>query len=154
MSGPTARRAALCWWAPWVAILAFGGCGDLYSSQPLPLREYATLELNPGCIKADGQPWLVDGVLGLGRIGFVQRVLWDDTDLDIQVYHESCDDLRVGGAAEGAPPTGEGLEVCFVVVVAPEATEGVRDLTVYVEAGDGLIVARSELGVYANCGAE
>ncbi|GMV39371.1 MAG: hypothetical protein AMXMBFR64_10870 [Myxococcales bacterium] len=132
----------------WVALL-LAGCGDLYSSQHIPLREYATIELEPACVEADGQPWLLTGTAELGRPGFVQRVLWDDLDLEVQAWQASCEDLLRGTV----PVASDTLEVCFVVVAALDAAAGDRDLTVYLEAGDGLIVATATLGVRADCGA-
>lgn len=129
------------------------GCGDLYSSQEIPLRQYTTIDLDPGCIKPDGQPWLVSAELGLGRVAYVQRALWDDPTLDLQVWQEPCADLLLGPGATGAPADG-GLEVCLVASVAPEAAEGIRDITLYVEAGDGLVVATGSLAVFGNCEAQ
>lgn len=132
----------------WSVALLLAGCGDLYSSQHIPLREYATIELEPACVEADGQPWLLTGTAELARPGFVQRVLWDDLDLEVQAWQASCEDLLRGTL----PAASENLEVCFVVVAAPEAAAGDRDLTVYLEVGDGLIVASATLGVRADCG--
>lgn len=134
--------------------LVAGGCGDLYSSQEIPLREYTTLDFAPGCIKPDGEPWLVTGKLGVGRVAYVQRVLWDDPTLDIQVWQEPCADLLLGPGSAGGPSPDGGLEVCLVTTVSPDAAEGTRDITLYVEAGDGIVLASGTLAVFGNCEAQ
>lgn len=133
------------------------GCGDLYSSQELPFKEYADLTIKPACLAANGEPWLLSATVDVGSVAYVQRVSSAGEGIDIEPYQGSCTALVSGAAGDLSPASGDaseqepGLHLCLVTVVAAKVEEGSHPFTLYIEDGGGLVIARGELLVFSDC---
>jgi hypothetical protein len=136
------------------SVMGAAGCGDLYSAQPLPLREYAEITVTPACVPADGQPWVLDAVVSGPKAAFVHDATWvgEGEDLTLDVHHVPCAALLAGVSdPSDDPATGEGLSLCLVAVAEPGAARGERAFTLFVEDGGGTVVVNGALTIQKSC---